>query len=310
MVTNEATAYLDLHQIYGPSTAINSALRTFSGGKLLTNDYVNFTTSPAITFTMFQYGFTAGPFNCLDCPPSWGQTGGVVPVTPLLDPAQNPTVGPDQSFVSGDARIGENGALTLYHILFIRNHNRHAASLAASNPSWNDEAIFQEARRRNIAEYQAVVMYQYFPTEFGPYFNDLLGSYFGYNPFVDVDTNVAFSSAAFRYGHSSFHNYVPLDSCGNPTLFGQSAFPGDQLVFGGQTGGLITPIDVMGEIGTFENLIRGLIGQVTAPNDIMIDDSLRNIPFRFPVAGGTDLLALDIHTGVEKTVSRTTQSYS
>ena len=300
MITNEATAYLDLHQVYGPSTAINSALRTFSGGLLLTNNYYNVTTSPAFVFGFFQYGDSAGPYNCIDCPPSWGQTGGAAPVNPLLNPTlSGGLIGPNQVFVSGDPRVGENGALTMFHTLFIRNHNRHAGIVASENPTWNDEAIFQEARRRNIAEYQAVVLYQYFPTEFGPFFNDLLGPYVGYDEYLDVDTNIAFSSAAFRYGHSSFHNYVPLDSCGNPTLFGQSAFPGDQLFEGAQTGGPVTPIDVIGEIGTFENLIRGLINEVTAPNDIMIDDTLRDIPFRVPVPGGTDLLALDIHRGRE-----------
>jgi len=210
----------------------------------------------------------------------------------LLNPTLARGITPDKVFVSGDPRVGENAALSMFHTLFIRNHNRHAAKLQAKNPTWSDEKIFQTARRKNIAEYQAIVMYQYLPSEFGDYFADRLGSYDGYDPFIDPEVKIAFSSAAFRYGHSSFHNYAPRDACGQPTIFNQPAGT-TQLVFGGQTGGPITPLDVIGEIGTFENVIRALILEVTAPNDVMIDDTLRDLPFT-SLAGGTDILALDL----------------
>ena len=38
--------------------------------------------------------------------------------------------------------------------LFSRNHNRLAAGLNLVNPQWDDETLFQEARRLNIAMYQ------------------------------------------------------------------------------------------------------------------------------------------------------------
>jgi len=144
-------------------------------------------------------------------------------------------------------------------------------------------------------------MYQYLPTEFGEHFANEAGHYDGYDRFTDGSTSIVFSSVAFRYGHSSFRNYQPLDQCGVPTMFNQPA--GDTfLLFGGQTGGPITPMDTVGEAGSYENAIRGLLGKNTAPVDVMMDDSLRNIPFLAPVAGGTDLLALDMHRAKENGV--------
>jgi len=207
----------------------------------------------------------------------------------------------DKIFVAGDERIGENGALSMFHTLFLRNHNRHADRLAAAHPDWDDERIFQRARRRNIAEYQNIVMYQYLPTEFGDHFADKVGHYHHYSPFLDAEINVAFATAAFRYGHSSFRNYVPIDQCGVDTLFNLPA-NGAKLMFGGQTGGPILPMDVYGEIGSWENVIRALIAHRTAPNDIMIDAALRDLPFNFPITGGTDVFVLDLHRARENGV--------
>jgi len=298
------THWLDLSQIYDPDTTVSGFLRTHTGGKLLTKSYTGITTNPSQLFGFFQFGpGDTAPFDCIDCLPSFGQTGGNVRVGPLLDPTQNPyfPLDPDKVFVSGDARVGENVALGMFHLLFIRNHNRHAAALAADHPSWDDEKLFQEARRINIAEYQNIVMYQYFPTEFGEYFASKIGPYHHYDEDLDASVNVAFSTVAFRYGHSSFRNYQPISKCGVPTMFFQPA-GNTVLLFGGQTGGPILPMDTVGECGSYENGIRGLINQRTGPNDVMFDAALRDIPFNFPVAGGTDLLVLDMHRARENGV--------
>lgn len=48
---------------------------------------------------------------------------------------------------SGDGRVNENIALTSVHTLLLREHNRLARALAALNPTWNGERLYQEARK-------------------------------------------------------------------------------------------------------------------------------------------------------------------
>lgn len=43
---------------------------------------------------------------------------------------------------------------SIWPSLFVRNHNNIATRLAALNPQWDDETLFQEARRINIATFQ------------------------------------------------------------------------------------------------------------------------------------------------------------
>jgi len=213
----------------------------------------------------------------------------------LLTPAAG--VDPTRVFTSGDERIGENVALTTYHVLFIRNHNYWARKLAAAHSDWSDDTLFEEARRRNIAEYQNIVLYEYIPNEFSEYFfNQYVGDYEGYDLDLEHYTPILFSSAAFRYGHSSFHNYVPYDECGHPTLFNQTAPPGVPLQGAGETGGILGTLDVVGEAGSYENELRGLFSARTQPNDVQIDDILRSLAFTiFP--GGSDLMGDDLIRG-------------
>ena len=44
--------------------------------------------------------------------------------------------------------------LTAIQVMFLREHNRVAACLAALNPHWCDEDIYQETRKIVIATYQ------------------------------------------------------------------------------------------------------------------------------------------------------------
>lgn len=65
--------------------------------------------------------------------------------------------------LSGDFRVNQSPPLAQWHSIFFRNHNRICELIAAQNPSWNDERLFKECRRINIAIYQHILFNEYLP---------------------------------------------------------------------------------------------------------------------------------------------------
>lgn len=59
---------------------------------------------------------------------------------------------------SGDSRVNANPYITTLYTIFWRLHNLIAADLKkGAGASWNDEKLFQTARRINTAIYQKIV---------------------------------------------------------------------------------------------------------------------------------------------------------
>lgn len=108
-------------------------------------------------------------------------------------------------FKSPDDRVNQNLGLTSLHTIFIREHNRLAFGLSLINKNWDDERLFQEARRINIAQMQHITYSEYLPIIVGfdmAISNDLLpldkGYFTGYMPNLRLGILNEFSSAAFR----------------------------------------------------------------------------------------------------------------
>jgi hypothetical protein len=245
---NDITAFLDGSMIYGSDATRAAALRTFYGGLLKTS---------------------AGnllPFNTAGLPNA--NDAGIFPG--------------NQLFLAGDVRANENTELTVLQTLFVREHNRWAAQLAAAHPTWNDETLYQEARRRVIAEIQAITYNEFLPALLGPY---APGAYTGYNPWVNPEISNEFSTAAFRIGHTLVGNDVQfLDNNGN-TLF--PVLPLSMDFFNP------TVVEQTG----IDPVLKYLASDRAQEVDTKIEDALRNFLFGAPGSGGLDLASLNIQRG-------------
>lgn len=94
-------------------------------------------------------------------------------------------------------------------MILLREHNRIADILAALNPHWDDETIFQEARRIAIAEHQHISYYEWLPIFIGVENSIRNKIIYDAKSFVNdyiVQVNPTIlnehATAAFRYFHS------------------------------------------------------------------------------------------------------------
>lgn len=101
--------------------------------------------------------------------------------------------------VLGDPRTNQNPAVLSFAILFLRWHNVQAQEVKRLHPDWNDEEIFQRARRQVIASLQSIFVYEYLPAFLG---GPALDPYEGYKADVHPGISHMFQAAAFRFGHS------------------------------------------------------------------------------------------------------------
>ena len=175
------------------------------------------------------------------------------------------------------------------HTLLFREHNRLAAALAALNPHWGDELLYQEARRILVAEWQHITISEYLPKILGPAGMAMLGTYSGYNPDVDGSIANAFSTAAFRFGHSQIMPLFPrLDPEYEPLPVGplklQDAF--------------FAPFRLLEE-GGIEPIIRGLLASPVKlrRSSQGLNSNLTEALFAQANAVALDLASLNIQRG-------------
>lgn len=184
--------------------------------------------------------------------------------------------------LAGDIRAAENVVLTSMQTLFVREHNRLADLLAAAGPEFSDEEIFQTARTTVIAEMQSITYNEFLPALLGA---DALSQYNGYDSSIDPSIANEFSTAAFRFGHSTLNDEFRL--VGNDgeevadAISLSSAFFTPELL--AQTG-----IDVF---------LKYASSTQSQEIDLKVVDSLRNFLFGTPGSGGLDLVSLNIQRG-------------
>lgn len=120
---------------------------------------------------------------------------------------------------TGDVRTNLCPGLAAVQIVLMREHNRIADKLKEINPCWRDDdnKLYEEARRINIAQYQQITYYECLPNFLG--YSNMMdrhlisenepGTYVSdYNPRVDATMLNEHDTAAFRYYHSLVHNHL------------------------------------------------------------------------------------------------------
>ncbi len=112
---NENTAWVDASHLYGSSPCRARQLRTFAGGRMKATRH-------------------PGSWVFKDLMPRSGDNPECVSPLRLC-------------FHTGDDRNNEQPGLTSMHTLLLREHNRIADQMAAVNQHWDDERLFQEARK-------------------------------------------------------------------------------------------------------------------------------------------------------------------
>uniref|UniRef100_A0A4D5R9W0 Chorion peroxidase n=1 Tax=Scolopendra viridis TaxID=118503 RepID=A0A4D5R9W0_SCOVI len=125
-----------------------------------------------------------------------------------------PTMRSDpSSFSSGDSRTNMLPSLVIVHVLLLREHNRLAENLARINPHWNDEALYQEARRIVSALVQQITYREFLPLVLGfgnmrPLALQNNGYFENYNPSLNPTIGNVFAVAAYRFGHSLVQSHL------------------------------------------------------------------------------------------------------
>lgn len=188
-------------------------------------------------------------------------------------------------FVGGDLRVNEQAGLLSTHTLFMREHNRVAGLIAAANPGMADEEVYQRARKFVGAEIQAITYNEWLPALMG---GSPLPSYAGYNDQVDASINTAFSTAAFRIGHTLLNDMLlRVDSGGVPHA-------GGHLTLSQQ---FFNP-SIVTEAGSLDAILRGLGYQQANEIDAQVIDGVRNMLFGItPGAPVRDLIATNLARG-------------
>jgi hypothetical protein len=246
---NTVTAFIDASHIYGSEPSRAAWLRTFSGGRLkerATN------------------------------------VGVLLPLNDGTQANDNPLGLPATSLsVAGDVRANEQPGLTTLHVVFLREHNFQADRLAALHRNWNDERVYQEARRIVGAEIQSITVNEFLPALLG----HALPPYRGYNPRVNPGIGNTFATAAYRFGHSQVGPDIGVIN---------EAF---EEIASLELADIFFNPDAIPSIGGIDPIVRYLAIDGAQQIDNLVVDPLRNFLFGPPGAGGLDLASLNIQRG-------------
>ncbi|KAG8182836.1 hypothetical protein JTE90_000443 [Oedothorax gibbosus] len=172
---NQNTAYQDLSLIYGSNDELAKQLRSGKGGTMLVEN--NTVTGP-MPPTVHAEELCVSPKFTKGC------------------------------YKTGENRANQNLLLLTANTYILRHHNFICQKLSEVNPHWDDERLYQEARRINTAISQKITYSHYLPHVLGELLQDagiqiLPGTqYTKYDASLDSSLTDEFAAFAARYGHT------------------------------------------------------------------------------------------------------------
>jgi peroxidase len=264
---NQATAFIDGSVVYGPTDEKVKALRSFQDGKLRMHHTIDNRT--------------------------------------LLPVNRDPRDGCNEveenakgryCFDSGDARSNENLHLTSMHLLWARHHNYLAHGLKNMNPHWNDEKLFQEARRILGAQMQHITYNEFLSVIIGKTASESFGvlsnpngiSNETYDEKLNPSMANEFAAAAFRFAHTLLPGLMKVTKELNDT---EESIALHNMLF--------NPYSLYRPEG-LDNAIRSAINNTLEKSDPYFTTELTEKLFAkdaSPVVCGLDLVSLNIQRG-------------
>lgn len=247
---NTVTAFIDASMVYGHSEERAAALRAFEGGRLIARD------------------------------------GSLLPWNTAGIEMENPSHRPeDQLYMAGDVRANENPALISMHTLWVREHNRWAAVLAEDRPLWNDEQLYQHARRMVSGQIQNITYQEFLPALLGPYAPKVLEA--SYDPTVNPGMFNEVSGALYRIGHTMVSAHIMQVESGGKVA-PEGSFHFREAFF---------QPDLVNDAKTVDRVLMGVASKHMQEIDPFVVDDLRNFLFAEPGHGGMDLIAINLQRG-------------
>ncbi|KAM4794761.1 myeloperoxidase-like [Rhinophrynus dorsalis] len=262
---NILTSFVDGSQVYGSDWALATKLRnnTNQFGLLAVNQ--NFTDN-GLSYLPFQ---TEGEDFCV----LTNKTSGI------------------PCFLGGDPRVSEQPGLTVYHTLFVREHNRIATALRRLNPRWDGETLYQEARKIVGGILQKITYKDWLPLLLGSETSKVLPPYRSYNESVDPRVANVFT-VVFRMGHTLIQPFIYRLADGYRPLNPEPQVPLHKTFFNSWR--------VVRE-GGIDPLLRGLMAnraKLNRQNQLVVDE-LRERLFVLFKRLGLDLTAINMQRGRE-----------
>jgi len=238
---NRITHFIDGSMIYGSDKETATALRSFRGGLLKTS----------------------------------GVGKGDLPFSDMKDTRGDPL------FMAGDTRVNEHTGLVVIQTLFLREHNRIAKQLSLINPCWDDEKLYQEARKIMGAIIQIITYKEYLPALYGDkWFRYYIGDYRYYSSYYTPTITNVFATAPFRFGHSQIRNeFSRLGKLYTPLSIGPLEL----------ADGFFNPSEYYNSRQT-DPILRGLVADKATEVDEFISEGVASLL----LTGATSVLANDL----------------